>query len=294
MMMRPTNLDIDVLRTLAAAVDHGGFGKAADIIGRSQSAVSLQMRKLEEQVGRPLFRREGRGVVLTEAGDLVLGYGRRMLKLNDEALAAILGEASQESIRFGLPADLADVFLPKVLASFAQRFPNIHIEARVDRNANLVDQANKGQIDLALAFGNHDAASAHEVGNLPIHWIASRRHLPEMESGVPLVMFDAPCLFRDIGISALDEAGKSWRVALTSPSLTGLWAATEAGLGVSIRTRLGVPGNLQVIEDADLLPAIDHSVRLALYRAPRALSKSVSELRDIALGAMDTLLSQAA
>jgi DNA-binding transcriptional LysR family regulator len=115
--MELANLDMDVLRTLAVAMDVGGFGKAAERLGRSQSAVSLQMRRLEERVGRPLFRREGRGLALTDAGDVVLGYARQILELNDQAVSAARGIAIGGSVRFGVPQDFGDSWLSGVLAS---------------------------------------------------------------------------------------------------------------------------------------------------------------------------------
>ncbi len=292
--MRLTNLDMDVLRTLALAVDNGGFGKAASIIGRSQSAVSLQMRRLEDQVGTKLFHRSGRALLLNEAGEIVLDYGRRMLQLNDDALSAARRLGQVQSIKLGLPADLSEVLLTRVLSSFALQFPHIHIETRVDRNADLVDQVLHSQLDIALAFGRHDAEGGEQIAALPIHWIASRRNLPNLDTGVPLVLFDAPCLFRDAGIAALNQAARTWRIALTSPSLNGLWAATEAGLGISVRTRLGLTPGLRVVEEGEDLPAIGQSVPLSLYRAPTALNDPVEILRNIAMGCVRDILDQTA
>src|SRR5262249_9249761 len=136
--MRLAHLDMDVLRTLAVAMDLGGFAKAAERLGRSQSAVSLQMRKLEAPVGRKLFRRQGRGLSLTDAGDIVLGYARRILELNDEALAAARGIAIEGLVRFGVPQDFGDTWLPGVLARFARAHSSVMIEARVDRSDKLV------------------------------------------------------------------------------------------------------------------------------------------------------------
>jgi len=162
--MELANLDMDVLRTLAVAMDLGGFGKAAERLGRSQSAVSLQMRRLEERVGRPLFRREGRGLGLTDAGDVVLGYARQILELNDQAVAAARGIAIGGSVRFGVPQDFGDSWLPSVLARFSRAHPSVLIEARVDRANKLVDRIAEGGLDLALMWGNPSVANTLSNG----------------------------------------------------------------------------------------------------------------------------------
>ena len=155
--MLRTNLDTDVLRTLVAARQLGGFNRAAQQVGRSQSAVSQQIRKLEEQVGQPLFRREGRRLALTEAGDVILSYARRILDLNDEAVAAVRGTALGGTIRVGLPTDFAESWLPVVLARFKRAHPGVRVEASTDRRAILIDRLDKGQLDLVLLFGGRSA-----------------------------------------------------------------------------------------------------------------------------------------
>src|SRR6516165_9949735 len=151
--MDRTNLDIDILRTLVIAQQLGGFNRAAKLVGRSQSAVSQQIRKLEEQLGRQLFRKEGRGRALTEAGDVVLAYARRILDLNDEAVAAVRGVAVGGTVRFGLQSDLTENWLPKALSRFKQSHPEVLIDVTADRRAVVIDYLDKGQLDLALLFG---------------------------------------------------------------------------------------------------------------------------------------------
>src|SRR5262249_4910773 len=133
------NLDMDVLRTLAVAMDLGGFAKAADRLGRSQSAVSLQMRKLEDRVGRPLVCRPGRGLSLTDSGEVILDYARRILALNDQALSAARGVAIEGAVRFGVPQDLGDAWLPPILARFTRAYPSVVLEAHVERTGRLLE-----------------------------------------------------------------------------------------------------------------------------------------------------------
>lgn len=160
MALLPTNLDMDVLRALVIAMEHGGFARAAERLGRTQSAISLQMKKLEEQVGQPLFRKVGRTVALTDAGDLLLGYARRLVALNDEALSAARGRAMDGAVRVGFPQDLAERWLPAVLGSFHRAHPRVHVEAQVGRGRELRARVAQGALDLALAFGEIDGPAA--------------------------------------------------------------------------------------------------------------------------------------
>jgi DNA-binding transcriptional LysR family regulator len=248
------------------AADLGGFGKAAQRLGRSQSAVSLQMRRLEERVGRPLFRREGRGLALTDAGDVVLGYARQILELNDQAVAAARGIAIGGSVRFGVPQDFGDNWLPGVLARFSRAHPSVLIEVRVDRANKLVERIAEGGLDLALMWGNPPIANTVTVQRLPMVWIGLKGYAVSRGDTIPLALFESPCVFRQPSIEALERAHRPWRLAFTSPSLGGLWAAAAAGLGVTVRTPLGLPSPLAVLGKSSGLPKLPQ-IALSLYRA---------------------------
>jgi DNA-binding transcriptional LysR family regulator len=278
--MQLANLDMDVLRTLAVAMDVGGFGKAAERLGRSQSAVSLQMRRLEERVGRPLFRREGRGLALTDAGDVVLGYARQILELNDQAVAAARGIAIGGSVRFGVPQDFGDSWLPSVLARFSRAHPSVLIEVRVDRANKLVERIAEGGLDLALMWGNPSVANTVTVQRLPMVWIGLKSYAVPRGDPVPLALFESPCVFRQPGVEALERTHRPWRLAFTSPSLSGLWAATAAGLGVTVRTPLGLPSPLIVLGKSSGLPKLPQ-IALSLYTAQPEPPRAVARLREI-------------
>ena len=288
--MRLANLDMDVLRTLAVAMELGGFAKAATRLGRSQSAVSLQMRKLEEQVGRALFRREGRGLALTEAGDVVLGYARRILELNDEAVAAARGIVVEGSVRFGLPQDFGDVWLPRVLARFSRAHRAVYIEVRVDRTAKLMERIAQGGLDLALVWGGATHSNATPVGRLPMAWIGPRGFVCAKGDSVPLAVFEPPCVFRQPAIEALDRARIPWRLAFTSPSLSGLWAAAGAGLGITVRTQFGLPPQLALLAAASGLPKLP-AIELGLYTAEASPPPAVVRLREILLDELSHVLA---
>ncbi len=274
------SLNLDFLRTLVMATEVGGFGRAAVLLGRSQSAVSLQMKKLEELVDRPLFRKDGRGVELTEAGELLLSYARQMVELNDEALAAVRGIDVQGTVRFGVPQDFGDGWLPDVLARFNRAHPGVVIEARVDRTDRLLSAIRRGELDLALAWGAPTETSATVIGRVPMCWIASKRFRRDAREPLPLAVFDPPCVFRQPAVEALERARMPWRLSFTTPSLTGLWAAAEAGLGVTVRTRIGLPAHLTVLGRDSGLPKLPE-ITLALHAKGNKLTTAGQRLRDI-------------
>jgi DNA-binding transcriptional LysR family regulator len=280
--MDRTNLDMDILRTLVTAQELRGFNRAAQRVGRSQSAVSQQIRKLEEQLGRQLFRKEGRGLALTEAGDVVLAYARRILDLNDEAVAVVRGVAVGGTVRFGLQTDLTENWLPKALARFRQAHPEVLIDVTADRRAVLLDYLDKGQLDLALLFGPSRRTDAQRLTALPMAWIGSAKLSLRSDQAVPLALCSPPCFFREAAIGALNEADIRWRIAFTSPSVHGIWAAVDAGLGITLRTATGLPSQLTVMEPKSGLPALP-MVDLFLHDGGRELTESVNQFKEILL-----------
>jgi DNA-binding transcriptional LysR family regulator len=273
------NLDMDVLRTLAAARRLGGFARAAEAVGRSQSAVSQQLARLEAQLGSSLFRKQGRGLVPTEAGEALLAYAERLLALNDEAVAAVRGVAVSGVVRIGLPGDLADPWLAAILGRFRRAHPEVRVEAVVDRNRLLLERLDADGLDLVLAFGARARHDATPVAVVPRVWIGAADGAPISRPGepLPLAVFDPPCFFRAAATEALDRAGLPWRVAFTSASLHGLWAAVEAGLGVTLRTAIALPPSLKVLDDLPPTPDLD----LCLHDAGRAASPAVARLGEI-------------
>jgi DNA-binding transcriptional LysR family regulator len=280
--MSRINLDIDVLRTLVAAYQLGSFNRAAEQVGRSQSAISQQIHKLEERVGQPLFRRQGRGLALTEAGETILAYAHRILDLNDEAVSAVTGAAINGAVRFGMPGDFAETWLPAALGRFKRAHPTIRIEATVDRNTSLIERLNKGMIDLALVLGLKADPAAEALASLPMVWIGSSNTPFDRDEPVPLALFEQPCFFRATAIAALEAAGIAWRIEFTSPSLAGLWAAVDAGLGITVRTSVSAPAHLVEVGNRHRLPKLPF-VELSLHTAGRTLAPAAARLRDILL-----------
>lgn len=287
-MVLPVNLDMDVLRTFVTGVGFGSFAKAADRLGRSPSAVSLQLRKLEEQAGQTLFQKQGRGLALTEAGDVMLGYARRILELNDEARSAMSGlSAMQGWVRIGLPQDFAETWFPDLLGRFARAHPKVRVEARVDRGSALAQAAERGDLDLALTWGRMGNADAEIVATRPVVWIGQPGFRRDDNAPLPLIAFDSPCAFRTAGLEALDREKIAWRHVFASPSLGGLWAAVTAGLGVTLRTAEGLPPHLRPLDPATSgLPALG-TIELALHRSGHDQSPAVTQLQGLLIEAIN-------
>jgi DNA-binding transcriptional LysR family regulator len=273
------NLDLDTLRTLVVANDLGGYGQAATRLGRTPSAISLQMKKLQADVGATIFRKSGRGVALTEAGEIVLRYARRMLALNDEVLDTVRGASLAGRIRIGVSQDFAETVLPRALSQFTKHYPLVQLEVRIEGNAVLVEAVSKGEIDLALVVGHAQRPSAIPLGTIDLVWIAGRDFAPRDEP-LPLVVLGPQCVFRKEAIESLDAAGHPWRIAAVSPSLAGLWALGMAGLGVTVRSALGVPRSLVSHKTLFDLPRLG-AFPVTLHAAAGGLSPGVERLRDI-------------
>ncbi|MGL6018506.1 MAG: LysR substrate-binding domain-containing protein [Gibbsiella quercinecans] len=282
--MARITFDLDDLRSYVTGIELGSFAKAADRLGRSTSAVSAHLKKLEQQVGVPILRKSGRGMVMTEAGETLLGYARRLLELNDEAITAVRGLDLQGSVRLGLQEDFGETFLPAVLGRFVRAHPQVRIEARIARNGELLDSLLKGQLDLALAWAGGQASPyQHHLGQRALRWIAGQQVdiAQWLAAGepLPLVVFDAPCLMRSAATDALDRAGIPWRIAFTSRSLSGVWAAVSAGLGITLRTGAGVPASLVCLPPSVLPPLGD--IGMVLHRADEKPAGAILRLADI-------------
>jgi DNA-binding transcriptional LysR family regulator len=284
------NLSLDILRTFVVASDLGGFAQAADRLGRTPSAVSLQMKRLQEDVGDALLRKEGRRLVPTEAGEIVLRYARRMLELNDELLDTIRGAALAGTVRLGFSQDFAETILPQVLTKFTTLYPLVQIELRIDGNAALVDAVETGQLDVALVIGHEQRATAVRIGKLKLVWIAGEEFSRKTAQVLPLVMLGPQCMFRQRALAALDEAGIGWRIAAVSPSLAGLWAAGIAGLGMTARAAMGLPERLKANAAMFGLPDLGVAA-VTLHRRGNEGSAVVDRLSEIVGDVADGVLS---
>lgn len=278
--MKP-NFDMDALRTMVLGVELGSFARAATQLGRSQSAVSMQLKKLEDQTGQQLFRRNGRGLVPTEAGDSLLLYARRIIGLNDEAAAVVGATAAAASVRIGLPQDFFEDVMPDALRQFSLKRPGVHVEVRAGRNYALEEEINTGRLDVALAFFKPNPANhGTRIASLPMLWFGGKgMSRSEVEDPIPLVVFDHPCLFRQAAFQALEGKKLRWRLSLTTPSLPGVWAALRSGYGISPRTTHRVPPGIRDVGTEFGFPPLP-PIELRMLTG-NELSPAASDLRDI-------------
>ncbi len=281
-MVGSANIDMDVLRTFVTGIDLGSFAKAADRLGRSPSAVSLQLRKLEDQIGQPLVRKQGRKLVLTEAGEVLLGYARRILDLNDEARTALRGLTALEGwVRVGLPQDFAETWLPDLLARFERAHPKVRVEARVERGSALVEAVRAGELDFALTWGRLDNPDCDVIAKREIVWVGKQDFQRDPMAALPFVAFDAPCAFRKVAVTAMEAQGIEWRHSFASPSLAGIWAAVTAGLGITARTDEGKPAHLYVLNAVKAgLPELG-KIELVIHTKSEPMTTAARELQTL-------------
>jgi DNA-binding transcriptional LysR family regulator len=246
----PVNLPTNLLRSFVAIVDAGSMLSATEQVFVTQSALSLQIRRLEELVQQRLFAREGRRLVLTPAGDVLLDYSRRVLRLHDDAIAAVSGGHFSGPVRVGMVQDFADTLLAGVLAQFIELHPDTHVYARVAGTAELQTMLEHNQLDVIVGFAAADDPAG--IRTAPMQWYGDEESTAR--SVLPLAVLEKPCRFREAAIASLDAAGRRYRIAVETPNLSTLRAAVQAKLGVTCRTHL-FPVDLEALPDAPL-PAL--------------------------------------
>lgn len=263
----PLDLDIVLLRALVAVNDHGSVTRAGLRLGRTQPAVSLQLKRLEEQAGRPLFLRRGGRLGLTQAGEMVLAHARAMLKLNDDVRTRLVDDEVDGLVRLGTPEDFATSRLPSVLARFAASHPRVDLEVQCDFTANLLERFASGGFDIVLAKREPGSrGGGHRVWHEPLVWAAARGFRLAADAPVPLVAAPVPDVYRKRALEALAEAGRRARVAYTSPSLAGIRAAVLAGLGAAVLPRGMVSRGMRVMHSSEGLPAL-RATEIVLLRS---------------------------
>lgn len=286
-------LDLSIMRTLTAVVETGSFARAARLVGRSESAVSLQMKRLEQQLGEAVFRRTGKNMELTQAGTTLLGYAQRLLDLNNEALSATSAMSLEGGVRLGVPHDVAETWLPAVAAGFARSHPSVTLRTIEGRSPVTMDRLAAGEIDLAVAFTAARPADALWSATLPMIWIGPRDFTFKRNNRIQLAVFDPPCAFRSAATASLDQAGIGWSVAYSSSNLSALWAAVNVGLGVTVRTPAALPPGLASLGRETGLPDLP-PLFISLYGpAGGVAAPVVDRLRALLQESLETCLSAA-
>ena len=281
-------LDLDQLRTFVAIAETGSFTRAADAVFKTQSAVSMQMRRLEERIGKPIFCRDGRQSKLTEDGERLLGYARRIVRLSRETIAAFDETELSGSVRFGTPDDYADRFLPEILARFARSNPRVEVSVICEPSLTLMDMARAGDLDLAIvtACGEMPTEVLREE---PLLWVTSAAHRVEEEEIVPLALSKPPCVWRTAGLEGLSAVGRKYRVLYTSGNSTAISAAVLAGLAVTVLAESALRPGMRVLSEADGFPRLP-SCEIGIIRSwNRQPSPVIDKLAEHIVSSLDNL-----
>lgn len=283
----PLPFDLDLLRTFVAIVDNGSFTRAAQRLSLTQSTVSLQIKRLEDGLARRLFDRDGRDLQLTPEGEILLTYARQILRLGAEALSRLRETDVSGVVRLGTPEDFATTHLSEVLACFARTHPQVALQVQCDFTVNLLADFAKGRYDLILFKREPQGPSGGtKVWREVLDWVASPRLVTETEGPIPLILAPAPDVYRKRALSALDAAGRDWRIVYTSPSLAGLQAAVQAGLGVTVLPTEMIPADMVSVSARLQLPKLPDT-EIVLYRAPGHVTPAAELLSSTIIAALE-------
>ena len=267
-------LDLDQLQTFVAIADTGSFTRAAERVFKTQSAVSMQMRRLEERIMKPLFAKDGRGNRLTSEGEKLLNYARRMIRLNNEAVAAFDDNRLEGMLRIGTPDDYADRYMPEIIVRFAKTHPNVELYIVCEPSVDLAEKMARGDLDIALVTHNPRARASDVVRTEPLCWVCSVNHPLAENVPVPLAVGKRDCQWRQAACSALDATGKDYNILFTSWSSTVVAAAVLAGMAVSVLPESALRTGMKVLTQADGFPALA-PVQIGIMKRP-GLSPSLS------------------
>ena len=276
------NFQTDLLRTFVSVIDLGAYTKAGEVLGRTQPAISLQIRRLEELVGAPLIRQVGRTLMLTGEGEMLLSYAREILRLNDEAASYFNRAKISGVLRVGLPNDYAVAFLQGVITEYTRTQPEISLEIYCGWSAEILDRLRIDELDLAIAMVNNEQAQylSRSWIERPV-WAASQTAAFNTAESIPLAAHPEGCAYRARMIQSLDAAKIRWRVAYTGPGISGLQNAVINGLGVSALTRYTMLPGMRELKEADGFPSMAE-IRVGLfYKHPRLSDAGIRLINHI-------------
>lgn len=266
------NIPTDLMRSFVITIEEGSFTRAAGMVGRTQSAVSLQIKRLEEVVGVRLCQRDAHNLDVTEQGRTFAHYARRILALNDEVLALMRSPDVSGKIRLGAPSEYTDSLLPRLLGRFAQVHPNVMLEVTSDLSKNLLARQQNGEFDLVVALHDYDENGGGKlVHSEPLIWFGSADHSRHAQSPLPLVLAPSPCVYRHRILQYLNREAMPFRVAYLSSSYSAVLAGVRAGLGVTAMAQSTVPEGVQPLGPGDGLALLGH-LDVRLHRVPAAPS----------------------
>ena len=272
------NIDTDLLRTFVAINDQGGFLKAGNRLGRSQSAVSMQMKRLEEICDIPLFTRVGRQMKLTPGGEKLLSYARKLVLMHDQALDSLKQSEVEGIARLGVMGDYATNVLPNIISAFIDRYPNIQVEITTGFTTELIGNLGSS-FDLVLATQQIGTTGGEVLKLETTHWAyAADRELPDLDD-IPLAVLPSGNMFRDWALKTLDEAAIGWRIVYTSTSIAAVEAAAEAGIALTVVKQGSKREGLRLLDDIPELPRLP-GTEIALHTAPGPISNATKLLKQ--------------
>jgi DNA-binding transcriptional LysR family regulator len=285
--MRSINLPTDLLRAFVSVIDLGGYTRAADALGRTQPAVSLQMKRLEELLDARLITHEGRELKLTEQGEALAVYARQLLRLNDEAVAKLKGRSARGQLRVGLPTDFSVAFLQEAIAGFVGANAQVTMSITCDLSRKLIDMLHADELDIAIALLAQDKNPylVRSWEETPI-WAVARDAAVQRQEPVPLVTHPEGCEYRRRMTAALRAEGRDWRIAYTTPEIGGLQRAVSAGIGVTALTRKTLLPDMRALSARDGFPALE-PIRIGLFYKHQRLSGAGLMLVDSLISRMD-------
>lgn len=254
------DLEIDLLRSFLAVAAHRNFTQAARAIGRTQSAVSLQIKRLEEIVGKRLFERSRQSVSITHAGEVLLVYTNRILAANDAALSHMQRPEAEGLVRIGTPDDYATFLLPPILSAIAKDHPRLKFEVTCDNACDLLPMLEHGDLDVVVATHRPNAVAGQIARYEPLHWVASPDYVDDPETPLSLVLFPTGCVCRDIALDALKLIDRPWHVAYSTRSIGLMEKAILESSGISVMEASIIPAGLKIIDGQAGFPPLSEVV----------------------------------
>jgi DNA-binding transcriptional LysR family regulator len=277
--MNLINLDIRMLRSLTSVVETGSITETARRLGRTQPAITLQLQRLEELTGKPIFVHEGRKLYLTADGEIVLSYAKSILGFHDELLSQLASPDIEGHVVLGTPDLYAAFLLPSILKLFRKTFPRVQVDLNCSLSTPLVGCVRRGEVDIALVTRMNDFTGGQVVRQEQLIWMTGEQSTAYNESPIPLALLPPGNIYRDHAIERLESQRLRWRLACVSDSVGGLQAAAFAGIAVTVLGRSALVRNMREIGAAEGLPPLP-KVDLLLYKSATATSKAASALHD--------------
>lgn len=273
-----TNLDTDLLRAFVTVWQTNSFTKASEKLYRTQAAVSLQIKRLEERIRKPIFLRERQGLRLTEDGELLLGYAQRILQMNDEAVIALNGQRSN-TVRIGAPDDFAAVLLPTALSRFGEALPNVCTEVFCGNSPGVLQELEAGNLDLALvsAAPENGDGTGELIREERLFWVAAENGMWRSSAPLPLALYPTECVCRNAALDALKIADRAWKVVLESNSMSTIVAAVSAGFAITVMEDCMVPRHSRRLTADDGVPRLGNA-HITLHRRTNRLSTAANLL----------------